>query len=229
MAIAIEDDNSASAAGANQITFAIVPAGTNRLLVVSGGNSAGENRATLSAITLGVVSVGDSRWDVTNSTFYRAWCNSLTQPATGSATVTIDLSDSDDELGGGAVAFSGVDQTTPIDGVNTATGSSDTISETVTSAVNDLVYDTPYAVYQGNLNETGGGDLRWNELNIGTYIDTAGYTEAGATTVTRSYDKTGGDYNDWIWGGLNINVSAAAAPVEVVVPRRILQRPIFRR
>src|SRR5574341_1086879 len=139
MAIAVEAVVSAQASGATSVTTpSITPAGSDRLLMAFGANSAGSVSAYSDMTYAGGQLTG--KWNVTYQTYFRNVCEYQVAPSTGGGSVVYSVASTQDELGAGAIAFSGVDQGTPLDteaSANAAPGVT-SISVDVSGATGDL-------------------------------------------------------------------------------------------
>ena len=183
------------------------PSGSDRLIVCPGG-LATFTPPTLSSITFGATSVGDSRWDQLEGN-NRNFCNSLTAPTAEARTVTFTYSGAPGRQAGGALSFSGVDQTTPMDEpeiVDSGNGSATSIAAITTGATDDIVISAMTGDFGNNAILAEGGDERWNN-GPDSLMDHVVATEAGAASVTVGFStSTGGDYAAV---GMNINQVAA--------------------
>ncbi len=210
MAVAKAGDESNQGTAASSIDVAsVIPSGDNRFLVVNGGNSSVSPDA-LSSIVFGATTVGGTGYDFIHGTFFRVWCNVLINPAASDLTVTATLAATDDELACGAIWFTGVHQTTATSNHTEDSGSGNFDCDlAVTSETGDMGFAGCYNHWQNSLSEDGDGDLAWFELDIGSAVDGAGVTAAGAATI--NFSLTGsGNKDAWGIGGFNIEASAAA-------------------
>ncbi len=103
----------------------------------------------------------------------------------------------------GAVAFNGVDQTTPVRNGTFSTGTATAVSVTITSATGDMTMDTVSSVGAriGSPTQT----QRWVDLN-GNHLNGAGST--GAATVTHGWTQS--ETNNWVSAGVDIVAACAA-------------------
>ena len=203
----IEIDSVTTASGdANSFTFSHSVSGTNRLLVVSVQTSngivvdtvthAGQNLTEFASMTHAGSKPYVSTWR-------------LVAPSTGSNNVVVTLSvGNSDKTVIGAVSYIGVDQSTPIDGVVTGDGSSNTITATVTSESNDLVQDVVASLSPQQISVGAGQTARWNfEMGgVGASSTWGGSsTEPGAGTVTMTWGAVGN--KEWVIAAFNLNVA----------------------
>lgn len=219
MAIVKEDSGRGSASSATQVTFGINPSGSDRFLAVAalGGKSAGISAAP--TITLGAVSVGDNRHSQAHGTYWRHTIDTLTAPATGEQTVTVTWADTQNEACAIGGAWSGVDQTTPVDAGTivsiTSSGSVNLLDGSVASEAGDVVLQS--LVHGGSLYSgvadgptdatadasvtavaTGYINIRYGQIDFDA--------QAGSATADVGYTWTG--YHNAILGAFNINASA---------------------
>ena len=131
----------------------------------------------------------------------------LIGPSTGSNNVVVNLTGgSADKAGVGAVSYTGVDQTTPIDGIVTGETKSTSITQTVTSETDDLVQDAIASLHNALPTVGAGQTERWAfELGgVGTSGTWGGgSTEPGTASVTMDWTVSGN--KDWAAVGFNIN------------------------
>jgi hypothetical protein len=193
-------------ANSSSLTWSHAVAGTNRILVVgvSIRNNAGQvvnaNGVTYAGTPLTLV---DSQ---NNGTSVRVELWQGVAPAVGTANIVVTLSASA-RFVGGAVSFTGVDQTTPVDVSSFASGSSTAPSVSVTTVSNNAwVVD----VLATRLNPTAlvgaGQTSRWNASTGGgpNGVLGAGSTEgpktpAGGVTMSWSLGATS---QDWAIGAV---------------------------
>jgi hypothetical protein len=182
-----------------------VPAGNNRLLVVTTGGSA--NAATVTSVTFGgtpltqgvTTAIGTTR----SSIFFLVLGSSGTA---NTANVIVNYS-SNFLFDVTAIAFQGVDQTTPVSGA--VSGNAQSLS--VVSAVNDFVIDAIVGFGSG-VAVGGGQTLRANNNNLifGGDPDTGTSTKPGAASVAM-------DWTGFISGIAHValNVRQVATPVSI--------------
>lgn len=132
--------------------------------------------------------------------------------ATGSNTVTATMSDANTKPGIIAVAYSGVDGTTPVSGLTNAQTTTTNATWTITSATGDLVV----ALWSGmSLPAITGGT--GTTVFFGPTLVNIAYgvmmEEAGATSTTINATWTGNRE----WWGTGLSLKAAAAGGGVVV------------
>ena len=129
----------------------------------------------------------------------------LVAPASGTGTITVNLSASE-RVVGGAVSLTGVDQTTPLENAGGATGNSVTPSVTITSATDDMVWDVVGVAAGVTFTEGAGQTKRWDRQVGGGSVAAsgAGSTEAGAPSVTMDWTLSTADR----WSITAVNVRA---------------------
>ncbi len=177
----------------SSVTYALTTAGTDRVLIVSVGLGINDCGGTTVPTVSGVTYFGVALTRITsivgtpcgaNTTRSEQW--RLIDPATGTNNVVVTLSAatvSGQTIHSGAMAFSGVDQTTPVRAFAAASGTGTSSTVTVTSAVGDMVVNT---VGQGNIiTAPGGGQTQRflnNVSNSTTINNSAGSTAPGAAS-----------------------------------------------
>lgn len=134
----------------------------------------------------------------------------LVAPPTGTHDVVVTLSGID-KVTIGAISYTGVDQTTPIEGVSIAEGTSTTPSVIVSSEAGDLVQDAMATIADGSVtppSAEAGQTARWNVEMGGPGVTNhfgTGSTEDGAASVTMSWTLP--ESKDWVTIAFNINAA----------------------
>ena len=206
------DSVSSSRSGANNLTISHTTSGTDRLMLVgvSFNNDAYE---TVSSVTYNgaALSLVDS---VAEADDARVEIWSLVAPDTGTHDVVITFSA---QLTRSAVAgvttFTGVHQTTPLGtfaSANAPNPSPGPATVNVSSATNELVFDTVACETCTSLTVGGGQTQRWNLSEEMSSAMGAGSTEPGAATVTMSWALGSGDH--WAIGAVPIKPSGGSPP-----------------
>lgn len=132
--------------------------------------------------------------------------------ASNTAAFAATFSGTTDAWSAGIESFTGVDQTTPFDAAMTDGADNVTLSTSieVSSAVDDMVasclgiQDTSIAVTNG--------DGQTQRIDIATRPILRATTEAGAATVTHSYDWSDVGYESYGYIVVNMNVAGGAPP-----------------
>ena len=192
-----------AASNSSILTYALtIPAGTHRFLLVSvqvGSNCPSDvvpntisvtyNGVALTKITAlvgtpcGALSTRSEQWQ-------------LVAPATGMHDIVVTLAADAKSVHSGAIAFTGIDQLSPVRGTATASGVGTSSSVMVASAVGDLVVNT---VGQGNsITAPGAGQTQQFLHNVdtsNTLNNSAGSTAPGAALVTMTW--TFGASDQW--------------------------------
>jgi hypothetical protein len=138
---------------------------------------------------------------------------SLVAPDIGSHDVVITFSDQLwKSATAGVMTFTGVDQTTPLGtfASNKANASPGPATVDVSSAANELVFDTVGCERCTSLTVGAGQTERWNRVVENGQTRGAGSTEPGAATVTMSW--TLGSADDWAIGAIPIKPSGGSPP-----------------
>jgi hypothetical protein len=186
------------------ITFSHTTTGANRLLIV--GVAFDTATPTVTSVTYAAVGMTQVFAQTVGSSGTVAMYR-LVAPATGANNVVITLSASSVFLQGGAVSFTGVDQTTPL-GTPTSTSTfADPGTVDIASATGEVVIDALWSTCCAT-NTVGAGQTSRVNFND---VTTSGQslcmsTEPGATTVTMSW--SGSTAN--AIGGVSIKPSAGA-------------------
>ncbi len=186
---AILVDAASSSAGyeTTNVTWShTVGAGPDRVLVVGVSN---HSNTQVSGVTYGGRSLAliVTRPGGANNTRASLWI--LVGPPPGTADVVVTLAGPED-VAGGAVSFTGVEQGTPVGGSASARGTGTTASVTVASAPGELVVDAVAARGNALAIAAGGGQAQQWNLGTGagaTDIIGGGSTIAGAASVTTSW------------------------------------------
>jgi hypothetical protein len=186
----------------DSLSISHTTSGSQRLMLVGVSLDPQQNE-TVSSVTYNGTSltfVGSA----TYSNDARAEIWRLIAPDTGTHDVVITFSD---RLTYGAVAgvmtITGVNQTTPLGTFVGANGSSaGPATVDVSSATNELVFDTVSCETCTSLTVGGGQTERWNLSQSGQSAMGAGSTESGAATVTMSWTLGSSDY--WAIGAVPI-------------------------
>lgn len=203
----------------NPLTWSHTCSGSDRYLEVDivVGDSTDDSATTIDGVTYNSVAmtlVPGSLVHSNNGNAGYVVKYGLVAPATGAHTVSVAFTSGgvgSVNVKAGSKSFTGVDQTTPYDGVTTAFGSSTTPSVAVSSAAGNMVSD---AVANGAAIASSGQTLRWNrDLDTSSAGGNgAGATADGAASVTMSYSVT----SDW-WGIVGYNIRAAAASASAAI------------
>ena len=185
--------------------------GSDRLLLVYGGvNNGGgapaetvEDLTTYNAVSLTAfgASVGTPGGGWPTRWFY------LVAPATGSNNVVVIYGNTGSRtVGAIAQTYNGVDQSTPVSGYNTATGTSTTPSITISSATGDLVVavvGAESAVTSDPTDETERADFNPTARHM------SATEEAGGASIVM--DSTLSASAGWVTMGVSLKAAAAAA------------------
>ena len=212
MAVTFDVGTLGYVASSTTLTYShTVASGSNLFLDVM--TFAGHAGGATTAVTYNGVSMNEHGTFDSGSKMY-----DLVAPATGANNVVTTQPSGD--MYSSAASFAGVDQTTPLDTMQTLYGSGDLV---VTSAVDDMVIC--------QCGDEGGGSTPGT---IGGTLISSGYTspltyrseyQAGATSVTWNDTTAGENYERLI--AANINAAAAASP-EPFMAYRALPMQIVR-
>mgnify|MGYP001600785402 CR=1 FL=1 len=208
MAVAVNTATSARGT-ASTLTFAHTTAGANKYLIV--GVALRPGTVTVNTVTYAGVSMTRLTPDQVNGDVKCSMWELVAPAASGNVVITMSAAPTDGVIGG-AVSFTGVDQTTPSSGVV----KNATVSVTVTSVADDFVIDA--IAVDELLGAVGAGQTQqWNLLQTGTRG--AGSTEPGAApSVVMSWAS--GTLPAHI--GVNVKAAAAGGPFPPW-PQRVFQ------
>lgn len=204
-------DGTASTTGGKGSSFTFshtVGSGNDRLLIVGISLLDVDSAKDVSSVSYN----GNSLTEVENfaGSDIRVQIFRMAAPPVGTADVVVNISNGQDNTAAiGAIAFTGVDQTTPIDTGTIATGSGekDAPALNVTSESGDLVMDVLGT--DKILPDVGAGQTeQWNEEHA-SGKESGASTEAGAGSVTMSWSSASGKFTQV---GFNINASDTTAP-----------------
>ncbi len=163
-----------------------VGAGRDRVLIVGVSNHANTqvNSVTYSGTPLTLIATRPGGGNNTRASLFL-----LVAPPPGTANVVVTLFGPEDVVGG-AVSFTGVDQGTPVGGFASGRGTGTLASVTVASAPDEVVVDTVAARGNAPAITVGAGQAQLWDLGTGTGgsdIIGGGSTEPGAASVTMSW------------------------------------------
>ena len=184
---------------ASSLTFSHTCTGSNLALGVGAGSAISTSDPT--GVTYNAVAMTKQHSDplTTDSDNCTIW--SLLSPATGANNVVITYSGSGD-IQGGSVSATGVGAIT---GPTGAHGSSNSPSVTVTSATGDLVYGHVVAFLNRTTTAGTGETERYDFIGTVSTLDSHGFTEDGAATVT--INPTLSASNEWSISAFNFQAS----------------------
>lgn len=192
MAIAYDTATTSTGSSVNSLSFSHTCTGSDLLLLVA-VTMRRINSATVDDVTYNGVSMTLVTTATSGSRYAELW--RLAGPATGSNTVAVSLSTTEQEVSAGVMSFTGVDQTTPVGTAATATGSGTTPSVAVSSTTGELVVDALAIENAGTLSVGAGQTSRYNTFGAGGWNKHAGSTEPGAVSTTMSWsDTVGGEW-----------------------------------
>ena len=231
MAITIDNagqSNSAVSGTTVVISSFVVGSGSNRYLLVgvSLNNHLTGGPSQVSSVTFGAapLSLIDS---VANSDDGLVEIWELINPANATSDITVTIDTNPDSSGfvAGAMSFEGVHQTTPTRTPWTeATSDTGAVTLDITSATDELVFDTVACEYTpGGIAVGADQTERWG-IDVNSVHDINGYgsTESGASTVTMSWS---GDTAHWALGAVSIRPAVIAqAAAGTITPSGSLAR-----
>lgn len=203
---------SASSGVTATISSFVVGSGSDRYLLVgvSFNVHSGDGPTQVDSVAFGAASL-DLIGTVTQGDDARVEIWELIAPTveTADIVVTVDAHAANSAIVVGAMSFAGVHQTVPTSVLSSAVGNGTTPSLDISSASDELVFDT-MALESSVTGSVGSGQTeRWS-IGVNTTYDTwgAGSTEPGAASVTMSWSHGTGDW--WAIGAVAIKPAAAA-------------------
>lgn len=210
MAIAYENSTSYTIDWSSSMTVSL-DAGTNDdrcvlVLAMTDRNSA----TTINSATYGGVAMTAHTAFNSSLSAYDGRLFYLGGAASGANNIVVTLSDGNTKPKLVAVAYSGVDGTTPVDQLaNVATNGTSTVSSTVTSAAGDLVVLICAYLGQTAVTPSAPAVERFDALIGSAVFYGFVWDEDGASSVTINGSAVGN--NEW-WGtALNLNAAGGGA------------------
>lgn len=211
MAIAFDAASNSSGVdqtGVNSLTFSHTVTGSNTILLV--GASLRHDTGTGKTVT-GVTFNGDAMTLVDQDTnnwggqeYTSLW--RLVNPDAGTHDIVVTYSDVCDYAIAGGVSYTGVDQTAPIGTATKANSDTGDPTVDVSSAAGELVVDS--TIMDSPSTTVGAGQTERVNIQAGTPTLSQGMSEeAGAATVTMSWDQTQSD----AWAVVAVPLKPAAA------------------
>lgn len=210
MAAPSVDATSTNDTGAVSMTVSHSTSGADRLMLVgiTLHNESGETVTSVTYNGSALSPVGSAQ----QGTESRVEIWSLVAPDTGAHDVVVTFSAQLSRNASiGIATFTGVDQSTPLGSFASANGNSaGPATVNVSSATNELVFDTVACQQCSSLSVGAGQTQRWNlSVERGNHR-AAGSTEAGASSVTMSW--TMGASRPWAIGAVPIKPSGGSPP-----------------
>ncbi|TYO97131.1 putative CxxxxCH...CXXCH cytochrome family protein [Geothermobacter ehrlichii] len=199
------------AGGATMTWQHTIGGGTDRLLLV-GVAFDDRNGETVTSVTYNGIALTQLRADNTATSNARTelwYLKDASLPAAGTYDVVVTLSTASGKpLYGGALTYSGVDQTATFTSHNGASGNADPATVDITSQAGDLVVDIVVGYKGAGLAVGAGQTAYWVENTdaLGAVIAGMSY-EAGAATTTMSWTGAG-DGGEWSISAVSIHPGA---------------------
>lgn len=214
--IVVTDKQQTIGTGMTISLFYTIPAGADRLLLVSAGSEMGPTSVEFDGV--GMTQVGTSALGT-------LWTKVLGTDVTTatSGTIVFTVASSAQYIGINAISFTGVDQTIPVSGFDqvniAANATSSTLS--IVSKTDDMVLDGVFAGCTGCFAATptateAAEQAIQNTNNITGFFggSSATSTKAGATSVTMNWGFSGTAVASGIHTGINI-VNVVSLPIEL--------------
>lgn len=200
MDLAVDSTSSAlkafSAASTNTLSWPHTCSGSDRFLVASAAWWNVEGARTVSSVTynsVGLTAVPSSSITSTDQgKSVQLW--SLIAPATGANNVVITLSGNDDLIVGGAVSFTGADQSSPLGTAVTAKADDTTPQLTLSSAADEIVVGSVSFVSLTAADFSTSDTEAWEQFDATTNGNAGAYS-TGAATVTLDWSGDTGSFD----------------------------------
>ena len=219
-AAATTSGSNSSIASGGTLSFSHTPgSGTNRLLLVSVGvgmtSATDGTPGTVTGVTFGGTAMSQVG-TILNGPI-RNYIYSLVNPASAAANVVVTIGTATSSVSASATTFTGANQTTPLGTlVSNSAASGATLSATVTSATDDLVYSAA-AVDEGSVansitTTTTGGQVQLANNSLFHYVPTAASTKPGAASVPVNYTQSDTTTQQWIVQAVPIKQASIPVP-----------------
>lgn len=215
MAIAFEGVDQASANSATSLTVTnVAPTGTNRILVVGiGTEDATTAERTVTSVAFGGVPLTLVRADDNDTVDFHSELWYLVNPSTVSGSVVITMpAGGTSRIRAGALCYSGVHQTTPIDAHNGANAATGHPSTSITTLTADAMLVDVVSVNTSGIGTPGTGQTtRWDQTGTGQEAGGSDELVTTATSYTQSWTIGGGTggFTHSIVALKDVNASAA--------------------
>lgn len=199
MAIAYDTAGSAVGNGVSTRTVSLAATGSDRIAILVVRWFSGTHSTVTVTVDGNAVTQIGSTYEYTGDTRFRVAMYRYLAPPTSAVNYVATWPGNVDDAGLGVVTYTGVDQTTPINGsLGTAEGSSTGPSLTISSATGELVVATANGMYPANsLAEDAGQTERIYQAPWGGNGNAFSVCEeAGAASVTQSW--TQGNSARWV-------------------------------
>ena len=186
MAVEFDSSSSVSAAGAGPHTVSHTCSGSDRLLVVC--IAFYHHTAVVTALTYNGVAL--TRLGNFSDFQYNSEIWYLVNPASGANTLSLEFSGGHFGMGLMGLSFTGVDQTTPMAGYVSGSGTSTTPSVVASSGTDEMVVDSLCITHSGTLSVGAGQTSRLNAISSSGTIKYAASTEPGVSSTTMSWSNS---------------------------------------
>ena len=212
MAIAYDATSGVATGWTTSDSFSHTCTGSDRLLLVWVFFDRGNGTYTVSSATYNGVSLSQVTTFGNGAQYVELW--RLVAPATGANTLALSYNNAGPtaKVAVRAVSYTGVDGTTPLGSLSSATGTSKTPTVTLSSASGELVADfvSPYSA--GIDLTVGSGQTSRAEVDNASsgFVCYGVSDEAGAASVTMSWSWTSAN-DSWFIGAIPIKPTGAAA------------------
>lgn len=194
--------------GSNTLTLSHTCSGVDRVLYAAVHGADQTWSATYNGVAMEELYDGNPGSPFKHISVYR-----LVAPATGANNLVFTSSGTTAAIGC-AVSHTGIDQTTPNDAIQVATGSGTESSGTVSSETGDVVIDFTVANQSSAQVEGAGQTPRVNAFNADEFVWIGSSEEAGAATNTMTWGLS--PSNGWTVAVLNLNAAAGGGGAQLM-------------
>lgn len=219
MALAIGGTISSTTNTSNQSTggttsTSFPTSGSNRLLIVNvafwnnGGTAAGCSGITYAGV--GMTLVPGSRQNSAGNKFLtEQWY--LIAPATGSNSLVAMVGGQCDKLGLALLSFTDADQTNPIDVNGKTSGTSGTVTQSITTTVAGTIMTDSVSHLSANTASSNTGSLIYNDgaVGMGAASQYASMASAGSNSMSWTYPDPG---DEWAYSVLAVRPAGSPPP-----------------
>jgi hypothetical protein len=205
-AVALDGSVTEQAAASDSITFSITVGADADELVVCGGNVFG----SFFSLT-GATYNGDSLVLVSSAAtggLDSAYMWRLSAPDSGTHDVVLTWDGTGGAVYGYAASFEGVDTGSPVDGFLAGTGSSSSLSKTVTSSAGGMVMDCGWVTAAGTPGTEGAGQTEIT--NGGTLPSVSSYKSAAGASTAMTWTLDGSV--EWFHSAIALKADGGSAP-----------------
>lgn len=214
MALAVDNTGSTTnttnqiAGGTTTLSFAVSSA-TVLYVTISTWNNGGTGTGCLTVLYGLQAMTLESGSASSNADFYtEVW--SLLAPTTGTANIVATVVGKTDKLGLAAISFTGGNTATATDVVGVATGTSGTVTQSVTTTANSEYLVDVVSHLSANTASSGTGTIIYNDGAVGAGMATqyGAAATAGSNSLSYTYPDPG---DKWAYSVIAVKAAASAA------------------